>query len=160
MTWCVESSELQEDLLLSVNAVSHHAWSRMYLCDVLFAYTGFNLGKSSGICVVCTPKSLDETTKEQPIPFGNHGHSGTIDSTCSRTERYKIGIFQGFFLMENDIFLDKLDEVNSKRLKLIQLRILKRLMQLRTQDPLFAKIWNTFEQIEAKKDELSRLVPI
>ena len=62
--------------------------------------------------------------------------------------------------MENDIFLDKLDEVNSKRLKLTQLRILKRLMQLRTQDPLFAKIWNTFEQIEAKKDELSRLVPI
>ena len=131
----------------------------MYLCDDLFAYSDFNLGKSSGIRFVCTSKSLDETTKEQPIPFGNHGHSGTIDSTCSRTERYKIGIFQGF-LMENDIFLDKLDEVNSKRLKLIQLRILKRLMQLRTQDPLFAKIWNTFEQIEAKNDELSRLVPI
>ena len=64
--------------------------------------------------------------------------------------------------MENNIFLekDKLDEGNSKALKLIQLRILKRLMQLRTQDQLFAKIWNTFEQIEAKKDELSRLVPI
>ena len=72
----------------------------------------------------------------------------------------RLEFFKVSFLMENDIFLDKLDEVNSKRLKLIQLRILKRLMQLRTQDPLFAKIWNTFEQIEAKKDELSRLVPI
>eukprot|EP00093_Oithona_nana_P002500 02500.XXX_76235_76357_1 [CDS] Oithona nana genome sequencing. len=38
--------------------------------------------------------------------------------------------------------------------------IIKRLMQLRTRDPLFAKIWNTFEEIEANKEELSRLVPI
>ena len=55
---------------------------------------------------------------------------------------------------------ENLDEHNSKRLKLIQMMIIKRLMQLRTRDPLFAKIWNTFEEIEANKEELSRLVPI
>ena len=54
----------------------------------------------------------------------------------------------------------KLEGEKSKKLKLIQLMILRRILQLRMKDPLFAEIWNTFEQIEARKEELSRLVPI
>ena len=54
----------------------------------------------------------------------------------------------------------KLESQKSKKLKLIQLMIMRRLLQLRMKDPLFAEIWNTFEQIEANKEELSRLVPI
>ena len=51
--------------------------------------------------------------------------------------------------MPNSNFFFLAEKSRRRRLETIELILLMKLVRLRQQDPLFAQIWDTFEQIEA-----------
>ena len=108
-------------------------FSNTHVNAAVFAYPSIWMGQ---------PKSL--TTLERVEPEKNLPLTHPLD--VQKQKGFLLAPF--IFFMPNSNLFFLAEKSRRQRLETIELILLMKLVRLRQQDPLFAQIWDTFEQIE------------